>query len=351
MKKAPIRLGIFTARNLKTTSDCSPETILNILGSLKNISCVVDILLMDDLVPNDKRVTEEELLGLPMYVPFSDVLMHPKINRVRSISEMRLVDIKNDYDMAIVAIYNDYGEDGKLLGMLELLGLPYLSPSQKVSSVCFDKYYAKALLKQAGVSTPSSFFVDPTNCKTEYIHTQILNQLSYPVVVKAVSSGNSWGVTVVREQGELENAINASLEYSAEILVEAYVDGDEFTVGVVGNYWSPQPLPVVSIVHSSQFFDYTAKYQVEGSTETCPADISEELRNMIQEAACSAYKAVKCDSHARIDIILGKDGHPYVLDINTFPGLNRASLFPKELLASGSSLASFLSEQISLKTK
>lgn len=350
MEQAPIRLGIFTARNLKTTSDCSPETILNILDSLKNNSCIVDILLMDDLVPESKRVTEDKLLKLPMYIPFSQVFEHPKINKIRSISDLKLAEIKNDYDMAIVAIYNDYGEDGKILGMLELLGVPYLSPSQKVSSVCFDKYYTKALLAHAGVTTPRSFFVDPANCNSVYINSQIPTEINYPVVIKAVSSGNSWGVTIVRKSEELDKAIEAALEYSQEILVEAYVEGDEYTVGVVGNYWEAEVLPVVSITHTSKFFDYTAKYKAGGSTEICPAEVTEDIKKLLQNAACEAYRAVKCDSHARIDIILGKDGLAYVLDINTFPGLNRASLFPKELVAAGGNLETFLKEQIMLKT-
>lgn len=343
------RVAIITARNLKTTSDCSPETILNLLNVIDVSKYEVDIVYIDAFVPEELRVDEAKLLNLPMYVPFSEVEKHPRITQVRDLSDLKFTDLKENYQIAIVAVYNDFGEDGKILGMLDLLGIPYMSPSLKVSAVCFDKSYTKALLCYAGVSTPRGFLINHNNCREDLIDGVVAEKLSYPVMLKSVSSGNSWGVSKVINRAGLSEAISHALAYSDEILLEEFVDGQEFTVGVVGDYTNPTILPVVQINHQHDYFDYVAKYTKGKSNELCPSPISQDLEAKLRLIAKEAYKAVKADSHARIDIMLDKDEAPYVLDINTFPGLNKASLFPKELLVCGSSLGEFVNNELATK--
>lgn len=343
------RIAIITARNLKTTSDCSPETILNLLNVIDETRYEIDIVYIDAFVPEELRVDEAELLDLPMYVPFSQVERHPKISRICSLSDLTFSDLSSTYQMAIVAIYNDFGEDGKILGMLDLLDIPYMSPSLKVSAVCFDKSYTKALLQYAGVSTPKGFLVSLSKCTEDWIDKVVVEKLSYPVMLKSVSSGNSWGVSKVLSRSSLSEAISHALVYSDEILLEEFIDGQEFTVGVVGDYTNPTILPVVQINHQHDYFDYVAKYTAGKSDELCPAPISQVLEVKLRSIAKEAYQAVKADSHARIDIMLDKNETPHVLDINTFPGLNKASLFPKELLVSGSSLGEFVNNELAAK--
>ncbi len=349
MAEKLVRLVIITARNLRTTSDCSPETILNILENIDPKKYTVEVLLVDSLIPEMMRVTEQELIGLPMYIPFAKVLDHPLITRVINIDNITVDELRRNYDFAVVAVYNDFGEDGKLLGMLDVVGLPYLSPSLKVSAVCFDKGYTKALLTYADVDNPRGFVLHHDRCTTGELDEKIVKKLNYPVVVKPTSSGNSWGVSIVRTKDDLVRAIDAALMFADELLVEQYIEGQEFTVGVVGHYLHPVVLPVVMISHQEELFDYRAKYTVGKSEEICPAPISLEITQRLQAAATSAYRAVKADSHVRIDMILGLDGRVYVLDINTFPGLNRASLFPKELRAAGKTLGKFIDDQVKKK--
>ncbi len=344
------RLVIVTARNLRTTSDCSPETILNILDNLNPKNYLVDILLIDSFVPTQMRVEESELINLPMYVPFDQVFKHPLISKVVDLDKLTFGELSNNYDMAIVAIYNDLGEDGKFLGLLDILGIPYLSPSLKVSAICFDKSYTRSILTANRVLIPRGFFVHKVEYTTSELSKRIAQEVGYPAVLKAVSSGNSYGMSIVKSSEEIEKAMGMAYAYSEEVLIEKLIVGQEYTVGVVGSYLNPSVLPAVQISTNSDFFDYAAKYEVGKSEEICPAPVSSEVANKLSEAARLAYVAVKGDSHARIDMILAKDDNlVYVLDINTFPGLNSASLFPKELIASGSSLRKFLNEEIERK--
>lgn len=348
MRKKPC-IAIITARNLKTSSDCSPETVLNLLNVIDINNFKIDLIFVDEFIPLELRVTENELLDLPMYVPFSEVEKHPKLSETYRLADFTFAEFRQRYQMAIVAIYNDLGEDGKILGMLDLLGIPYLSPSLKVSAVCFDKSYTKALLNYAGVSNPEGFLVSHDKCSIDWINNEVVKKFNYPVMLKAVSSGNSWGVNKVTNEMELPQAIANALKYSDEILVERFIEGQEFTVGVVGDYTKPLALPVVQINTRNEFFDYVAKYTSGKTDEQCPALIKPELEEKLRSVAIRAYQAVKANSHARIDILLSKDETPYVLDINTFPGLNTASLFPKELLVSGTTLDQFVNSEIQKK--
>ena len=350
MADTKIRLAIFTARNLVTSSDCSPETIQNLVNNLDPATYSIDVILIDAFIPPGLQVTEDKLIDLPMYVPFSKVLAHPNISNVFSLEKLTLGQIKDSYDMAIVAIYNDFGEDGKLLGLLDTLGIPYLSPSLKVSAVCYDKSYTRDLITQHGGLVPPGFPVHKDHFAINTIDQQIGNNMGYPVVIKPVSSGNSFGAALVRSVHEIDAAGRSAFTYSDELLVEKLIAGQEFTVGVRGSYLNATALPVVQINSHKEFFDYAAKYTKGQASEVCPAPINADLAQQLQAAALLAYEAVKGDSHARIDMIYGEDKKIYILDINTFPGLNSASLFPKELLAMGSSLSAFLTDQIKLKS-
>ena len=351
MDKKKIRIAIFTATNLITSSDCSPETVQNLLNTLNPQRYSIDIVLIDKFVPPPLQITEDKLIGLPMYIPFKTVFLHTNISAIHSLEQLTLQQIKEMYDVAIIAIYNDLGEDGKILGLLDLLEIPYINPSLKVSAVCFDKYYARLIVAQSGGKVPPGFMIHKENFNIEDIDKRIVDSIKYPVVVKPTSSGNSYGTTLVSSVKELEKAGKDAFIFSQELLVEKCIQGQEYTIGVVGSYRNPVALPVIQINSKKEFFDYEAKYTISKAEEICPAQITDELKVKLQDAALQAYKAVKGDSHARIDMICSLDGEIFVLDINTFPGLNSASLFPKELKVIGSSLGMFLDEQISIKLK
>lgn len=345
----PIRLAIITARNLKTSSG-SNNTVLSLLNSLDEKIYKISIVLVDDFVPKFWQINQEELEKDSAYAPFKSIEKNSKVSECLFLSQLSLKELKDRFEIAIVAIYNYFGEDGKLLGLLEIAGIPYVSPSLKSSVVCFDKKFCKSVLKAKGVLVCKDFEVYKKGFEISKVKEKIRKSFKYPLMVKTVSCGASRGVSLVSKDSELEEAITNGFAFSEEVLVEEYIDGEEYTVGVIGHYTSPKALPVMMIKTSNIFFDYEAKYVAGKTKEICPAPIDDDLKKKLQLTAKEAYQAVKAESHARVDMIY-KDGKVYVLEINSFPGLLSQSLFPQELKADGSSLTEFLDKTIEEKLK
>ncbi len=339
-----LRIGIIMARNLKTST--SPNgTTLNIVNHLNAKKYRIDIYLLDHLIPPHLRLTKSKMKKDPMYISFDRVLQTGKVSNVHHLDELTLSELKKKMDVAIVAIYNFFGEDGRVLGLLETIGVPYIAPNLLTSALCFDKGQTKAVLRQAGVTVPDGFAVQKKNSNIAAIHRKIVKNIGYPCMIKANMAGASRGISLVDKPQNLSSAIEKAFIYSDELLVEAFIDGREFSVGVMGDYTNPIVLPIVEIKTKRAFFDYTAKYVKGESEEICPAQVTPKMARAVRQAAQNVYVAVKADSHARVDIIWRK-GTPYVLEINTFPGLTSASIFPKELEAMGTTLDAFFDLRI-----
>lgn len=336
-----IRVVIITATNIRTSTG-SNNTVLNLLGNLDPVKYQISIALVDDLVPKRLMISQKKLIKDPAYISFEKIKNHDKVFHVYLLSTLSLGQIKKMFDVAIVAIYNEFGEDGKTLGFLDLAEIPYLSPRLNSSVVAFDKMFTKAVLFYHGLLVPKSIEI---NKKSK-------NQVSfsYPLIVKPTSNGASRGTTLVKKESSLKASIKKAFDFSEEVLIEEYIEGQEFTVGVIGKYTDPKALPVVMIKSRNEFFDYEAKYVSGKAEEICPAPISKELELNLRQTAIKAYQAIKAENHSRIDMIK-KGNDIYVLEINSFPGLISTSLFPKELNAAGLSLAEFLDTSIEEKLK
>ena len=222
-------------------------------------------------------------------------------------------------------IHGTYGEDGGLQSYLEELGLPYTGAGSASSRACFDKVLTKEAMVAAGVPTPLS----------EVIHTGEKPTLSLPIVIKPPCEGSSVGVQIVREEAELAAALEADAAFGDSLLVEEYIQGKELTVAILDG----EALPVVHICPRDGFYDmqnkYPSMYGGSGSDYICPADISPEETRAVQEAALAAYRALGVEVYGRVDVLLTDDGRPYVLEINTIPGMTGSSLFPKAAQAVG----------------
>ena len=222
-------------------------------------------------------------------------------------------------------IHGTYGEDGGLQSYLESLGLPYTGAGSETSRKCFDKVLTKEAFVAAGVPTPAS----------EVITADQLPTISVPLVIKPPCEGSSVGVQIVKEESELAAAIAESGKYGKELLVEEFIQGKELTVAI----FNGEALPVIHICPRSGFYDmnnkYPSLYGGVGSDYICPADITPEETKAVQEAALAAYKALNVEVYGRVDVLLTDDGKPYVLEINTIPGMTSASLFPKAAKAVG----------------
>ena len=222
-------------------------------------------------------------------------------------------------------IHGTYGEDGGLQSYLEELGIPYTGAGSETSRKCFDKVLSKKDFIAHNVPTPLSETLSPGQKPA----------MPLPCVVKPPCEGSSVGVHIVNTEDELDAALTDAARYGKEILVEEYIKGKELTVAI----FNGEALPVVHICPRSGFYDltntYPSLYGGVGSDYICPADISEEETKAVQAAAVAAYKALNVEVYGRVDVLLTDDGKPYVLEINTIPGMTGASLFPKAALAAG----------------
>ena len=222
-------------------------------------------------------------------------------------------------------IHGTYGEDGGLQSYLEEIGMPYTGAGSATSRNCFDKVLTKKFFIEGKVPTPLS----------ETIAAGQMPSLPVPCVIKPPCEGSSVGVHIVHDAAELPAAVADVARYGKDILVEEYIKGKELTVAI----FNGEALPVVRICPRSGFYDmnnkYPSLYGGVGSDYICPADISEEETKAVQAAAVAAYKALNVEVYGRVDVLLTDDGKPYVLEINTIPGMTGASLFPKAAAAAG----------------
>ena len=222
-------------------------------------------------------------------------------------------------------IHGTYGEDGGLQSYLEEIGMPYTGAGSATSRNCFDKVLTKKFFIEGKVPTPLS----------ETIAAGQMPTLPVPCVIKPPCEGSSVGVHIVHDAAELPAAVADVARYGKDILVEEYIKGKELTVAI----FNGEALPVVHICPRSGFYDmnnkYPSLYGGVGSDYICPADISEEETKAVQAAAVAAYKALNVEVYGRVDVLLTDDGKPYVLEINTIPGMTGASLFPKAAKAAG----------------
>ncbi|WP_050027790.1 D-alanine--D-alanine ligase [Verrucomicrobium sp. BvORR034] len=235
--------------------------------------------------------------------------------------------VPGDVVVAVNMIHGTFGEDGELQAILEKQGVAYTGAGVETSRVAFDKNLSKDKFVAGGVPTPQSQIL-----KLDGVDQL---RLSLPVVVKPPREGSSVGVHIVHTDEELAAALADAKQYGADTLVEEFVDGKELTVGVIGG----EALPIIHIEPVSGFYDINNKYPwMSGTGKTnyhCPADLDIETTQRVQEAALAAMKAVGVEVYGRVDVMLRKDGQPFVLEINTIPGMTVSSLLPKAARVAG----------------
>jgi D-alanine-D-alanine ligase len=232
--------------------------------------------------------------------------------------------VKN-IDIALLALHGKYGEDGTIQGTLESLGIPYTGSGVLSSSLCMDKNISKKIIRYEGVQTPDWIHLT----KKDALPLDVIDRMGYPLVVKPNAGGSSVGVKMVHDQTTLKSAISEVFEWDSELLIEQYIKGDEITCSILDG----KLLPIVSIRHHAEFFDYSSKYDDGGAIEEV-IDLPSELEKLVSHAAITCYQSLKCSVYARIDMMI-KDGIPFVMEINTLPGMTKNSLLPKSAQSAG----------------
>ncbi len=226
-------------------------------------------------------------------------------------------------DVAFVCLHGKAGEDGTVQGFLEILGIPYTGSGVKASAIAMDKIHTKKLLRFHGIPTPDFIVCD--RLQSRYYG------VSYPAVVKPADEGSTIGIACVETPRELKEAVGHALEYSDQVLVERYVPGREMTVGILGE----TSLPVVEVRPAGGFYDFAAKYRSGDTEYLVPAPLSPRVARKVQNLALSVHRLLGCVGVSRVDLILAKGMRPYVLEVNTIPGMTETSLLPKAARAAG----------------
>lgn len=252
-------------------------------------------------------------------------------------------------DVVFNAIHGLYGEDGLLQGTLEMLGIPYTGSGVLASAMAMDKSVSKRMFMSAGIPTPRSRLYNKQDVDIDVLTKEIQEAFGVPVVVKAAAQGSSIGVIIVEDVADIKFAITEAFKYSGHIVVEEFIRGKELTVSILGSE-QPKALPIIEIVPQSGRYDYTSKY-TKGATEyIVPARLEAKLAEDIQRIALDAYKLLGCRGIGRVDVMLSDDNQPYVLEINTIPGMTATSLVPKAAAAIGISFADLCEQMLLMVT-
>jgi D-alanine-D-alanine ligase len=245
---------------------------------------------------------------------------------------------KINFDAILLCIHGTPGEDGKLQGYFDMLHLPYTSCDAATSALTFNKRYTVAVAAFGGINVARSLHLFK---HTPVAPEEILQQLKLPVFVKPNNGGSSIGMSKVNEAGELGAALEKAFKEDTQVLVEEFISGREFTIGVFKNKNETLVLPITEIVTKNEFFDFEAKYQGK-SEETTPAKVDDSMQQQLESAAKRVYEVLNCRGVVRVDFIYDTEaGKPYMLEVNTVPGQSDASVIPQQVRAMNWSLKDF----------
>ncbi len=244
------------------------------------------------------------------------------------------------FHAALIALHGTPGEDGKLQGYFDCLNIPYTSCDAATSALTFNKRYTVAVAAFGGIRVAKSVHLFRESPQAP---ADILRDLQLPVFVKPNNGGSSIGMSKVNDAAELPVALDKAFREDAQVLVEEYIRGREFTIGVFRTRGKIITLPITEVISKKEFFDYEAKYH-GASEEVTPAEVDEAIAEQIRSAASQVYRIFNCRGVVRIDFIYNEAaGVPYMLEINTVPGQSDASIVPQQVRAMGWTLKDFYS--------
>ena len=254
---------------------------------------------------------------------------HPFDPAKRSIAELAA----EKFDRVFIALHGRYGEDGSLQGVLEQLNIPYTGSGVMASAVAMDKIFTKRIWQTHGLSTPKYAVLTPETTLRE-----VPDELGLPLILKPPHEGSTIGITKVRGYSEMKEAYDLAAQFDDVVLAEEFVEGRELTIAILGRGKDAHALPIIEIVAPDGNYDYQNKYFTDDTQYLCPAPLDEELTVRIQQMAVEAYRSIDCEGWARVDVLLRKsDNQPFLLEINTSPGMTGHSLVPMAAKATGMS--------------
>ena len=346
-----IRVGVLTG-GASAERDISLATGAQIKRSLP--ADRYDVVLLDPLafmvrnpaLTDEQRAQAEQLLAGGARLDPAHELPKGLEREIESASKAlvpatrAITDTSEPLDVVLIALHGTWGEDGRIQGLLDTLGIPYTGSGVLASALAMDKVMTKTVLAASGIDVPRGVVARSASGPD----LEAARRIGLPVFVKPVAGGSSVGAAIVRRDEDLAPAIADALRYDDRALVEEYLRGRELTVAVIGND-ELTPLPVIEIVTKREFFDYHAKYDAGESEEICPAPIPDDVATRAQDLAIQAHLILGCRGMSRTDFVWNAE-RMVTLEVNTIPGMTANSLLPRAAKAAGIAFGDLLARFI-----
>ena len=303
--------------------------LLDVFTGYEENICDIDALFEQNYSFTDKFKVSETICDI-------NEVKENRLDKSNRFIGANVVEICHEADITFFALHGGEGENGQLQAAFDLLDIKYTGSGYFGSALAMNKGLTKSVFIQNKISTPAGeLFKSAQEAESWNI---------FPCVVKPCSGGSSVGIAKAENKEEYVEAVKDAFRYENEVVVEQFVKGREFSVGVIGG----KALPPIEIIPNSGFYDYAAKYQAGATVEICPADITDEIDSKLRSAAVEAFNALHLDSYARIDFLLDENNQTYCLEANTLPGMTPTSLLPQEAAVDGLDYASLCEKIIEI---
>lgn len=329
MKIVVLAGGTSTERDVSLSSGTK---IYKALKSLGHQAILLDVYL--GLEGDCSQIFEEDrdwasgIQSIAQTAPDIEAVKAMRKDGGKSFFGPNVISICQEADIAFLALHGENGENGKIQAAFDLLGIRYTGTDYLSSALAMDKGLAKEMFVLHQIPTPAGV------CRTvEELKKGCPKEVSLPAVVKVCNGGSSVGVSIVRSEQEYMAAVAEAGKYDQKAIVEQYIEGREFSVGVIEG----KALPVIEIAPIAGFYDYKNKYQAGSTVETCPADLPQKKAEEMQDIAERVFQALRLKKYARMDFMMDHEGGLYCLEANTLPGMTPTSLMPQEAQAIGKS--------------
>lgn len=242
--------------------------------------------------------------------------------------------IQLNVDLVFIGLHGKFGEDGKIQSLLDMLDIPYVGSGVLASALAMDKTKAKQIFSSNGIQIAKSKSY-PAGLGVPAIASKVREHFIPPFVVKPNQEGSTLGLTIVKQDQQIEEAIELAIKSDSTILVEEYVKGREMTVPVIGRQGEEQALPIIEIIPKNEYYDFDSKYKPGGSEHIVPAKVELELADRMKKEAVIAHQQLGCEVYSRVDFIVNEQNEPVILEVNTLPGMTPTSLFPDSAMEMG----------------
>lgn len=309
-----ISSGILVASALREKGH--EVVLLDVFTGYEQNICDIDALFKQNYSFTDKANVGETVSDL------SEVREN-RLNKSARFIGTNVIEICTEADITFLALHGGEGENGQIQATLDLLGIKYTGTGYLGSALAMNKGLTKSVFVQNKINTPAGEIFKSLE--------DAMSWSIFPCVVKPCSGGSSVGIAKAENEEEYILAVKDAFRYENEIVVEQFVKGREFSVGILGG----KALPPIEIIPKSGFYDYASKYQAGATDEICPADIDEQTDKKLRESAVAAYNSLHLDSYARVDFLVDENGEPFCLEANTLPGMTPTSLLPQEAAVEG----------------